>query len=114
MSRRKWSPQEIDLIYYRAGGCCYLCRDEIVWDRSSARNDQWHVEHVIAFSEDAEMDILGNALPACATCNLRKGSKHLADFRLQEGFTVATFALHVEGLSPETQRQRDAERRAPR
>ncbi len=103
--RVSWSREEVEFILNRTRRRCYLCRKDITWDGSSDRRNIWHIEHVIAFSENPQADILGNLLPACASCNLAKSNKDLRNFRLEEGYTVATFALVLKDLDPAT-RQR--------
>ena len=40
----------------------------------------WHIEHVIAFSENpAKNDVLGNMLASCQNCNLKKLDRPLID-----------------------------------
>ena len=40
----------------------------------------WHIEHVIAFSENpTKNDVLGNMLASCQNCNLKKLDRPLID-----------------------------------
>jgi hypothetical protein len=72
--RRRITPKERQLIWSSAQERCYLCKMRLpMWAL-------WHVEHVVAFSDDpVKNDVLGNMLPACASCNLRKSNKSLRE-----------------------------------
>lgn len=70
--RRRVSAKEREFIWYSTIGHCYLCKQSI------PKHSSWHVERVVAFSSDpAANDVLGNILPACTSCNLRKNSRDL-------------------------------------
>jgi 5-methylcytosine-specific restriction endonuclease McrA len=68
----------------------------------------------------------GNVVTACATCNLRKGHRRLAEFLLDEPESLANFqryARHVwprhlrsldEAVAAEQRRREQAHRTAPR
>lgn len=61
----------------RYRGCCAYCGE---------RPDTLHREHVIPIARGGRHSV-GNILPACPTCNYRKKTKLLAEFRreLNEG-----------------------------
>ena len=73
---------------------CYLCRALL------PRMSPWHIEHVVAYSADpSRTNVVGNMLPACASCNLRKNNKSLADcIRLDLTYDLATSSLHISHL----------------
>jgi hypothetical protein len=73
--RRRFTVIERQLIWRSAQERCYLCKMHLPMLSS------WHIEHVVAFSDDPiKNDVLGNVLPACASCNLRKYNKSLKHF----------------------------------
>lgn len=67
----------------------------------------------------------GNVVTACATCNLRKGHRRLAEFLLDEPESLASFRLHAthvwprhlrslnEALTAEQRRRKQAHRGTP-
>jgi hypothetical protein len=72
--RRRVAPDEREFIWNSTNGQCYLCKQSV------PKLSSWHVEHVVAFSENPLLnDVLGNMLPSCASCNLRKHSKDLLE-----------------------------------
>lgn len=66
IKRKRISQQIRNAIFGLTKGKCYLCKKEL--------ENGWHIEHIIPFSKDPRRDSPGNFLPACARCNLRKGS----------------------------------------
>jgi len=82
-------------IWGSTGGICYLCKTHL------ERLSSWHIEHVVAFSENASAnDILANMLPSCASCNLRKNSRRLEDVIQQDiTFDLDTGAAEVAHLN---------------
>lgn len=72
--RRRVARDERDFIWKSTNGQCYLCKQSI------PKLSSWHVEHVVAFSENPlKNDVLGNMLPSCASCNLRKHDRDLSE-----------------------------------
>lgn len=72
VQRRRWKVAEREHVWGRTGGICYLCSEWL------PLKSPWHIEHVLAFSEDpAAHDVMGNLLPACAKCNAKKGDRPL-------------------------------------
>jgi hypothetical protein len=71
-------------VLTRTDGICYLCKDYLP-------EKGWHIEHVFAFSlNPADNDVLGNLLPSCAGCNLKKGTKCVLDCMTKDGFSLAS------------------------
>jgi hypothetical protein len=91
--RRKLTQMQRARVRQRTDGFCYLCK-------SALPEKGWHVEHVLAFSASpATNDVLGNMLPSCRTCNLRKGTKSLADCMTRDGFSLMTAVVTDDDLS---------------
>jgi hypothetical protein len=99
--RKKVSEADRAYIWSSTNGRCYLCKTRL--ERSSA----WHIEHVVAVSRNQKKnDILGNMLPACQGCNLRKSDRTLLDcIEVDLTFDLATFAGGVEHLSADVREE---------
>ena len=67
--RRRWTKEDRESIFNITGGKCYLC--------SKPLDPFWWIDHVIAFSKDPTLDIMGNLLPTHPYCNVRKGIRNL-------------------------------------
>lgn len=71
--RIDWHQEERKRIFNRTGGRCYLCNHLLNFhNRHYGLEGAWHVEHIVPLSKSGP-DTLGNLLPACASCNLKKG-----------------------------------------
>lgn len=91
--RRHLSVQEVETIFSRTGGRCYICKANL--DRNARKAGvpgAWHVEHIISHKTCCVDEDLGdlvnsidNLLPACIRCNLRKSDKPLVDFCTNSG-----------------------------
>ena len=94
--RKRISQLERDFLWKSTEGKCYICQVEL------PLKSDWHVEHIIAFSKDkAGNDVIGNMLPSCSTCNLRKNTKELENI-VKEGIfptNIMTAAASVQHLS---------------
>lgn len=93
--RRRVKKEERAFIWQSTEGKCYICSVHLPYHSS------WHVEHVVAFSVDQEAnDVLGNMLPACANCNLRKNDQLLENIVRTNTFptNVLTAAASLEHL----------------
>jgi hypothetical protein len=94
--RRRIGPLERDFVWKSTEGKCYICQKWL------PPKSDWHIEHVVAYSFDPESnDVLGNMLPACATCNLRKNDKSLVQVIQENRFTndLLTAAASVDHLN---------------
>ena len=93
--RRKVSRRDRNFIWSSTNGRCYLCKQELV------KLEPWHVEHVVAFSENPEVnDVLGNMLPACTACNLRKSAKELSEcIKIDLTFDLDTASRDIPHLN---------------
>lgn len=94
--RKRITAEERAFLWKSTGGHCYLCKKSI--ELKSA----WHVEHVLAFIRNHDMDVIGNMLPACATCNLRKHDRSLEDCVTRDlTFDLDTSARDIAHLLPQ-------------
>ena len=94
-NRRRVKKEERAFIWQSTEGKCYICSEHLPYHSS------WHVEHVVAFSVDREAnDVLGNMLPACASCNLRKNDQLLENIVRTNTFptNVLTAAASLDHL----------------
>jgi len=66
------------LLARHRGECAYCSRKLEKWGRQHANSLQW--DHVLALSAGGRHSI-GNLLPVCRDCNLRKGNTFLAIWR---------------------------------
>lgn len=93
IARKRFSLAVRNRVYQRTDGVCYLCKSHL--PPSSA----WHIEHVLAFSVDpAANDVVGNLLPACAPCNLKKSDKCLLECMGNDHFSLDS-QLDYDGMS---------------
>eukprot|EP01041_Mallomonas_annulata_P008920 gene8920-18459_t len=93
--RRRLPLSEREFIWRSTNGMCYLCKTQL------PKQSSWHIEHVIAFSEDPRKnDTLGNMLPACAACNFRKNNKSLMEcIQTDYTFDLATASKDISHLN---------------
>lgn len=81
--RKRFSKDVRTRVLRRTDGVCYLCKKHI------PPESPWHIEHVFAFSADpAANDVLGNLLPACPPCNLKKSNKCLLECMENDHFSI--------------------------
>lgn len=92
--RRRVPPSEREFIWKSTNGLCYLCKTQL------PKNSSWHIEHVVAFSRNpTQNDVLGNMLPACATCNLKKNDRELLELLQKDlTFDLATWSKDIGHL----------------
>lgn len=95
--RRRVPATEREFIWKSTNGLCYLCKTYL------PPYSSWHIEHILAFSKDpAAHDVLGNMLPACSTCNLRKNNRSLEEcIKIDKTFDLATWSATITHLSNE-------------
>jgi hypothetical protein len=68
--------EEEKAVFHSTAGTCYLCRGQLVFEnRMRGLPGAWHIEHVIPFATNPEMDVCANLLPARAECNVTKGAR---------------------------------------
>ena len=93
--RKKLTQKERDFIWASTNGRCYLCKKILV------KSSSWHIEHVIAFSKDPDSnDLLGNMLPSCPSCNLRKNDVELVQCIAKDStFDLATDSKDIPHLN---------------
>mmetsp|Transcript_55575 Transcript_55575/g.92327 ORF Transcript_55575/g.92327 Transcript_55575/m.92327 type:complete len:289 (+) Transcript_55575:16-882(+) len=87
--RKRLSVKQLDIIFDRTKprGRCYICNCPLDFNKRSPcdeKNDEnsdensdkkaWHVDHFIPFKKAPEKDVVGNMLPCCWKCNIRKGA----------------------------------------
>jgi len=66
-------------MLHRYGGKCAYCKVVLdVSDRKTPTGLHW--DHVLPLSKGGK-NSEGNLLPACSSCNLRKGARYLVDFK---------------------------------
>lgn len=68
--RRHISKEKREAVWDKTGGFCHYCETNLY---RHAGPSEFHVDHVIPFIEGGS-DELSNLVPACRTCNLKKGS----------------------------------------
>jgi serine/threonine protein kinase/5-methylcytosine-specific restriction endonuclease McrA len=95
--RRAIGKVERAFVFDSLNGRCYLCRTPLQF------NSAWHIEHVVAFASDpSKNDVLGNMLPACQTCNMRKNKRSLVSLIEKDvTFDLDTEAATVAHLNTE-------------
>ena len=95
--RRAIGKAERAFVFNSLNGQCYLCKTQLKF------NSAWHIEHVIAFASDpSKNDVLGNMLPACQTCNMRKNKRSLVSLIEKDvTFDLDTEAATVTHLNTE-------------
>jgi hypothetical protein len=84
----------------RSGSCVY-CRAPAAPDRPLTR------EHVIPRARGGRRKDLRIIVPACASCNHRRGSQEIVLFLLARPRRIAAFLDYLGTLPPETVRQTD-------
>ena len=92
--RRRITPSERKYIWEQSHRHCYICKTPL------PQSSSWHVEHVVAFSEDpTNNDVLGNMLAACATCNLKKLDRPLVTIVQEFACDLDTAAIEASHLN---------------
>jgi len=82
-------------------GSCVYCRAPAAPDRPLTR------EHVIPQARGGRRKDLRIIVPACASCNHRRGSQEIVLFLLARPRRIAAFLDYLGALPPETIRQTD-------
>lgn len=100
--RRRWKPEEEKAVFHSTAGTCYLCRGQLVFEnRKRGLPGAWHIEHVIPFATNPEMDVCANLLPAHAECNVTKGARTITEaVERFDQLTVDTRVLTMEKIHP--------------
>lgn len=73
--RRRFSTSERAAMVIASGGVCELC--------GVALATGWHADHDVAFSRGGATDV-ANGQALCPTCNLKKGSGNVNEFKLRK------------------------------
>lgn len=98
--RKRWSEDVKSRVYWRTGGICYLCKEAVA-------KPEFVIEHVLALSDDpGNNDILGNLLPACPTCNCKKGVKDVLEIVKDTNVFSMMLTWGQDGMSPNNQERR--------
>lgn len=64
---------------------CPICRINPL--RNGIRNANWECGHILAEKKDGETDIL-NLRPICTSCNRKMGTKHMAEYILEDALAL--------------------------
>lgn len=76
MKRRKLTSAERRGVYNKCGGHCAYCGCELEYK-------DMQIDHVVPLAFGKGEDEISNMLPACRSCNHRKGASSLESFRRQ-------------------------------
>jgi len=78
--RRAIKADERALVFNKTGGLCVYCWTALT-RHDCALPSHFHCDHVWSLARGGP-DTMENLLPACAACNIAKGSRDLLDFYL--------------------------------
>lgn len=77
--RRRHRIETLAFILAKTDSCCGYCGSSLDADDVSS----WQIDHVVPLSRGGS-DSTENLVAACRSCNLRKGSKTVEEFRKSE------------------------------
>ena|SRR5215207_7655306 len=70
-------------VWDRTGGKCTYCAKQLVPDESTS-GSKMDVDHLISRARVGGSDHPSNLVPSCGTCNSRKGTRTVDEFRMYE------------------------------
>lgn len=85
--------ERLTKIFDKTDGNCHLCHKELIFENHGLQDVEysWHIEHSKPKASGGT-DHLNNLYPACAKCNLEKGTLKTSVIRKRKGVIRAPLA----------------------
>jgi 5-methylcytosine-specific restriction endonuclease McrA len=94
MATRRYTNDELNLIYDRTSGYCHICHRKLAFCNYAIQGAKgaWEVEHSCARANGGT-DRLCNLYAACIACNRSKGTRTTRSVRAWNGTTRAPLSV---------------------